>query len=110
MNRLEEEQKSLLEHIIPAKQHVFDVPEDYFQKLPENLLMRVQSNNHQPSRGIKREIVLEKVWLAAASIVILIGLTFGLLMRQPLFNSTENQSFILVSDEYYMLEIESDID
>ncbi len=110
MNRLEEEQKSLLEHIIPAKQHVFDVPEDYFQKLPENLLMRVQSNNHQPSRVIKREIVLEKVWLAAASIVILIGLTFGLLMRQPHFNSTENQSFILASAEYSMLENASEID
>lgn len=50
------------------------------------------------------------MWLAAASIVILIGLTFGLLMRQPLFKVQDNQYLLSASPPYSMLEDASEVD
>jgi len=110
--RVEEEQKTLLEHIIPAqRQHVFEVPADYFEKSPQNILARVQNKNHHVSKVIKLKIATKKVWLAAASIVILIGLTFGLLMRQPLFKVQDNQYLLSGSPSAYsMLEDASEVD
>lgn len=59
--RIAEEQKTLLEHIIAAqRQHVFEVPVDYFEKSLQNILARVQNKNHHVSKVIKLKIATKK--------------------------------------------------
>jgi len=85
-------------------QNPFRVPEGYFNELPHLIAHRIEAN---PSVAKSRRFLHPGVFAAAASVVIMLGLT--VLMRSSIFESTSETQFSSIPETHIVNHLDNDI-